>query len=55
MGHSSIQVTVDIHDHLIPSANVSFLDRVGEAVKQDEKTTRNKMQPRRNLRKAGRK
>ena len=39
MGHSSIQVTVDIYGHLIPSANVSFVDRLDEAVKQDEKTT----------------
>jgi integrase len=26
MGHSSIQVTVDIYGHLIPGANVSFVD-----------------------------
>jgi len=26
MGHSSIQVTVDIYGHLIPSANISFVD-----------------------------
>jgi len=54
MGHSSIQVTVDIYGHLIPSANVSFVDRLDEAVKQDEKQLCNKMQPRRNLRKTGR-
>jgi integrase len=28
MGHSSIQVTVDIYGHLIPSANISFVDRL---------------------------
>jgi hypothetical protein len=28
MGHSSIQVTVDIYGHLIPGANVSFVDRL---------------------------
>ncbi len=39
MGHSSIQVTVDIYGHLIPSANISFVDRLDEAVKQEEKTT----------------
>jgi len=39
MGQSSIQVTVDICAHLIPSANVSFVDRLDEAVKQEEKTT----------------
>jgi hypothetical protein len=30
MGHSSIQVTVDINGHLIPGANVSFVDRLDE-------------------------
>ena len=28
MGHSTIQVTVDTYGHLIPSANVSFIDRL---------------------------
>ena len=27
MGHSSIQMTVDIYGHLIPGANVSSIDR----------------------------
>jgi integrase len=36
MGHSSIQVTVDIYGHLIPGANVSFVDRLDE--KNEEKT-----------------
>jgi integrase len=31
MGHSSIQVTVDIYGHLIPGANVNFVDRLDEA------------------------
>ncbi len=39
MGHSSIQVTVDIYGHLIPGANVSFVDRLDEVPKQEEKTT----------------
>jgi integrase len=30
MGHSSIQVTVGIYAHLIPGANVSFVDRLDE-------------------------
>jgi integrase len=30
MGHSSIQVTVDTYGHLIPGANVSFVDRLDE-------------------------
>jgi integrase len=28
MGHSSIQVTVDIYGHLVPGADVSFVDRL---------------------------
>src|SRR5580692_7642154 len=36
MGHSSIQVTVDTYGHLIPGANVSFVDRLDE--KSEEKT-----------------
>ena len=39
MGHSTIQVTVDIYGHLIPGANVSFVDRLDEVPKQEEKTT----------------
>ncbi len=30
MGHSWIQVTVDTYAHLIPGANVSFVDRLDE-------------------------
>jgi hypothetical protein len=30
MGHSSIQVTVNTYGHLIPSANVCFVDRLDE-------------------------
>jgi integrase len=39
MGHSSIQVTVDIYGHLIPGANVSFVDRLDEMPTRGEKTT----------------
>jgi hypothetical protein len=39
MGHSSIQVTVDIYGHLIPGANVSFVDRLDETALGEEKTT----------------
>ena len=28
MGHSSIQVTVDIYGHLVPGANIAFVDRL---------------------------
>ena len=31
MGHSSIQVTVDTYGHLIPGANVSFVDKLDTA------------------------
>src|ERR1019366_6065018 len=37
MGHSSIQVTVDTYGHLIPGANVSFVDRL-DAVPSPAKT-----------------
>jgi integrase len=30
MGHSSIQVTVDTYGHLIPGANVSYVDRLDQ-------------------------
>jgi len=39
MGHSSIQVTVDIYGHLVPSANVSFVDRLDAKPKPAEETT----------------
>jgi hypothetical protein len=39
MGHSSIQVTVDTYGHLIPGANVSFVDKLDELPKQEGKTT----------------
>jgi integrase len=48
MGHSSIQVTVDIYGHLIPGADVSFVDRLDQLAESPEKQLRNKMQPRRN-------
>ncbi len=28
MGHRSIQVTVDVYGHLIPGANISFIDKI---------------------------
>jgi hypothetical protein len=39
MGHSSIQVTVDIYGHLVPSANVSFVDRLDAKLKPIEETS----------------
>ena len=45
MGQSSIQVTVDIYGHLIPSANLSFVDRLDEVATDRVETA---PQPRRN-------
>jgi len=28
MGHASIQVTADVYGHLVPGANISFVDRL---------------------------
>jgi integrase len=39
MGHSSIQVTVDTYGHLIPGANVCFVDRLDEASAGVKETT----------------
>ena len=39
MGHSSIQITVDTYGHLIPGANISFVDRLDRAPEREEKTT----------------
>ena len=39
MGHSSIQVTVDIYGHLIPRANVSFVDRLDPIRESDATIT----------------
>ncbi len=39
MGHSSIQLTVDIYGHLIPGANLSFVDRLDVIVPEPTETT----------------
>jgi integrase len=39
MGHSSIQVTVDIYGHLIPGANVCFVDRLDGNPAEEAETT----------------
>ena len=31
MGHSSVKITVDIYGHLIPSADIRFMDAVGSS------------------------
>jgi integrase len=45
MGHSSIQVTVDIYGHLIPGANVSFVDQLDEVPQERAKTTPHQSAP----------
>jgi Phage integrase family len=42
MGHSSIQVTVDTYGHLIPGANVSYVDRLDN---KPSKKTKSEPQP----------
>ena len=44
MGHSSIQVTVDTYGHLIPGANVSFVDRLDVDGKGGEKAEEGQQQ-----------
>jgi integrase len=39
MGHSAIQVTVDIYRHLIPGANVGYVDRLDGGPAEEAKTT----------------
>jgi hypothetical protein len=47
MGHSSIQITVDVYGHLFPGANVCFVDQL------DHETTRYNPQYDRNGASAG--
>jgi integrase len=51
MGHSNIQVTVDTYGHLIPGANVNYVDRldIKPGRKKNHWQRRNQTQPRRNL------
>ena len=39
MGHSSIQVTVDIYGHLIPGASLSFVDRLDDLLPESAETS----------------
>ena len=39
MGHSSIQVTVDIYGHLIPGASLSFVDRLDDLLPEPAETS----------------
>ena len=55
MGHASIQLTVDIYGHLVPGADVNYVDRLDTEPAADTNQTRNKTKrrmnphPRRNL------
>jgi integrase len=40
MGHSSIQVTVDIYGHLIPGANRQAVDRLDDVTGRNPRATR---------------
>ena len=37
MGHSSIQVTVDIYGHLVPGGNIKWIDRLGSTAETEPK------------------
>ena len=39
MGHSSIQVTVDVHGHLIPGANIAWADALDSATSPQQSAT----------------
>ena len=39
MGHSSIQITVDTHGHLIPGADIKWIDRLGEKASPQQSAT----------------
>jgi len=45
MGRSSIQVTVNIYGHPNSACNVSFVDKLDELPKQEEKTTLHQSAP----------
>ena len=40
MGHSSIQVTVDVYGHLIPGANRQAVDRLDDATGRNPRATK---------------
>ena len=40
MGHSSIQITVDVHGHLIPGADIAWVDRLDSTSSQQQSATK---------------
>ena len=45
MGHSSIQITVDIYGHLIPGANVTFVDKLDIIPENKKESSRGENAP----------
>jgi hypothetical protein len=39
MGHSSIQVTVDVYGHLVPGANIAWVDRLDAKTSPQQNAT----------------
>ena len=39
MGHSSIQVTVDVYGHLVPGANIAWVDRLNAKTSPQQNAT----------------
>jgi Phage integrase family len=39
LGHSSISVTVDLYGHLVPSANIAWVDRLDRETSQQQNAT----------------
>ena len=39
MGHASIQVTADVYGHLVPGANVSFVDKLDSMTSPQQSAT----------------
>ena len=50
MGHSSIQITVDTYGHLIPGANVSWVDRLDIQTDSQQTATGQQLRPGTSLR-----
>ncbi len=48
MGHSSIQVTVDIYGHLVPGGNIKWIDRLGSTVTMEPEVEPHPVKARKN-------
>jgi integrase len=45
MGHSSIQITVDVYGHLIPGADIAWVDRLDSTSRQQQTATKPQQLP----------